>query len=67
MTTAEATAQVRAAADGARQLYLTRAQVAELYHVSQDTITEWVKAGRFPPPVRLSSRTHRWRLADLPA
>jgi prophage regulatory protein len=66
--TPPATVTDTATTDAARRyVHLTRKQVAQLYGVSEDTITEWVKAGKFPPPLRLSARTHRWRWADLPA
>ncbi|MCP4389839.1 MAG: AlpA family phage regulatory protein [Gammaproteobacteria bacterium] len=35
--------------------------------VTKFTVNRWVKQGRFPPPIRLSEKTHAWRVADIEA
>jgi predicted DNA-binding transcriptional regulator AlpA len=38
-----------------------------LLPVSASTIRQWIKAGRFPAPVRLGPRVIAWRLQDIEA
>jgi predicted DNA-binding transcriptional regulator AlpA len=45
--------------------FLRLPQVLELFPVSKTTWWEGVKAGRYPPGVKLSSRVTAWRAADL--
>lgn len=33
--------------------------------VGESTLWAWVRAGRFPPPIRLSARYTCWRWADV--
>src|SRR5262245_55301477 len=40
--------------------FLTRAQLARQFGVTTHTITDWVRRGTFPPPLRLGHRTIRW-------
>jgi len=40
-------------------------QVAERFGVHRNTILQWVAAGTFPRPIRLSRRTLRWREMDI--
>jgi excisionase family DNA binding protein len=45
---------------------LTKAEVAELLHVSQRTIDRWAKAGKGPPSFILPSNgRRRWRRGDV--
>lgn len=41
-------------------LFLSDRQVAARYSTSRPTIWRWVKAGSFPPPVKLSPGCTRW-------
>ena len=45
--------------------YLKDTQVCKRLGVSRPTIWNWVAAGNFPKPVKLSERATRWRLSDL--
>jgi prophage regulatory protein len=45
--------------------YLTDKQVAERLTVSTATIRRWVRAGKFPRPVKLEVGTVRWLEASL--
>lgn len=53
----------------ATETYLTAEQVANRYNVNDKTPWKWASEGKnsFPKPVRLSSRTSRWKLAELEA
>ena len=47
---------------------VTKKQVAELLAVSPHTVTDWCKAGKFPPPFRaMPGAPDRWRLKDVEA
>lgn len=35
-----------------------RAMLADAH---EDTLMAWVRAGRLPPPIKLSEKTHGWR------
>ena len=39
--------------------------VCERVSVSKSTIWQWVKDGKFPPPIKLSSRCTVWLESDL--
>ena len=45
--------------------YLSDRTVADRYNTSRNTIWRWVREGRFPQPVKLSTGTTRWKLSDL--
>ena len=45
--------------------FYTDRHLAERYGVRRATPWEWVKAGRFPAPVRLSPQCSRWRGKDV--
>ena len=45
--------------------FLTAADVAELFGVSKRTISIWLKAGKFPQPLRFNLRNLRWRRSDI--
>lgn len=45
--------------------FLTVKQIANRYGVHEATVHRWVKARRFPRPIRLGENCTRWRLADL--
>ena len=47
------------------QRYLREKQVLELLPVSRSTLWRWVKAGTFPPPVKLSPGVTVWRASDV--
>ena len=40
---------------------LTPNQVADLCRIHPATLRRWARTGRFPPPLRLSRSTLRWR------
>lgn len=42
-----------------------RRQVEQLVQLSRSTIYAAVKAGTFPPPVRIGARAVAWRVADV--
>jgi prophage regulatory protein len=44
---------------------LRRRQVEKLTGLARSTIYQYVKAGDFPPPVRLGARAVGWRYADV--
>jgi predicted DNA-binding transcriptional regulator AlpA len=44
---------------------LTLAEVADVFGVSRQAILNWVDAGQFPKPVRISKRYVRWVGEDL--
>ena len=43
---------------------VTRAQIAEAFGVSTKTVTRWVAAGKFPPPIHVLGGS-RWREKDV--
>ena len=46
--------------------YLSTAQVAERYGVSQSAILRWRKTAEdFPTPIKLAGSSTRWRLSAL--
>jgi len=45
--------------------YLTDNAVADRLQVSRDTIWRWVRAGSFPPPIKLADNVTRWRVSDV--
>lgn len=47
--------------------YLRLRQVLQLIPVSRSTWWDGVKAGRFPPSVKLGPRTTAWRIEDIRA
>jgi predicted DNA-binding transcriptional regulator AlpA len=46
---------------------LTLAEVADVFSVSRQCVLNWVDAGQFPRPIRISRRYVRWLLADVKA
>ena len=46
---------------------LTPCQVADLCRVHPATLRRWARTGRFPPPLRLSPSTLRWRRESVEA
>ncbi|MEI6213375.1 MAG: AlpA family phage regulatory protein [Desulfuromonadales bacterium] len=40
-------------------------QVLEIIPVQKSTIYQWVKDGKFPPPIKLSSRCSIWDSQDI--
>jgi prophage regulatory protein len=44
---------------------LRRREVEKLTGLARSTIYQYVKAGDFPPPVRLGARAVGWRYADV--
>jgi predicted DNA-binding transcriptional regulator AlpA len=42
-----------------------RAQLAPLLGISRRSLDDWISEGRFPPPLRLSGRVHRWAKATI--
>lgn len=45
-------------------MYLTVNEVAGRYKVTKDCIWRWVRAGKFPAPVKLNGAT-RWKIDYL--
>lgn len=45
-------------------MFLTQKEIADRYKVTIDCITKWVRAGKFPKPVKLNGAT-RWKLIDV--
>ena len=45
--------------------WLTQKQLSELTKIGKSGIYKAVSEGRFPPPMRLSSRCARWRSEDI--
>lgn len=48
-------------------LLLDVKQVAELLNIGVSTVWALVKEGRFPEPIRLTSRCSRWKRSDIVA
>jgi prophage regulatory protein len=48
-----------------KECYLTVKEVAHRYGVCRQTLWRWEKNKKFPPRVKLSATTARWRLSDL--
>ena len=48
-------------------ILLTVRQVADQIGFTRQTIHKWVRAGQFPPPLYISTRSPRWRPADIEA
>ena len=46
---------------------LTKQDLAERYQVTGRSIEIWVRERRLPPPFSFTSRSPRWRLADIVA
>lgn len=44
---------------------LTKYEAARKASINPRTLENWVKAGRFPKPVRIGTRTVRWRPEDV--
>ena len=42
-------------------------ELSELLSIGKSTIWAWVKAGRFPKPLKMSSRMTIWSAADIEA
>jgi prophage regulatory protein len=40
---------------------------ARVIDIAHSTLWEWVRKGRFPPPVKLSDGVTAWRAADITA
>lgn len=47
------------------KLLLTLKEVAELLDVSQSTMRNLVKDGRFPGPVKVTARVNKWLYSDV--
>ena len=45
---------------------INREQLRELVPVADFTITRWIAAGKFPPPIKFGSRNF-WRMAEVEA
>jgi prophage regulatory protein len=46
---------------------LRRWHVLDIIPVSQATLKRWVRAGKFPAPVKLSENVSAWRAEDINA
>ncbi len=47
------------------ELLLKDKEVARMIGVSRGTLWRMVKAGLFPPPIRVGTRAVRWRLSEV--
>lgn len=47
------------------ELLLRDKEVARMIGVSRGTLWRMVKAGLFPPPIRVGLRAVRWRLSEV--
>lgn len=47
--------------------YMREPQVLEIFPFSHSTLWRHVKDGRFPKPIKLSSRVTAWRAKDIQA
>lgn len=47
--------------------YLSDKTLAERYDTSRQTVWRWVREGKLPKPIKLSTGTTRWSLSDLSA
>ncbi len=45
-------------------MFLSVKKVCERYDITRDTVVKWVKAGKFPKPLRLNGAV-RWDIEDL--
>jgi len=45
--------------------YLSDKAIAAKYATSRQTIWRWVREGKLPKPIKLSSGTTRWKESDL--
>jgi predicted DNA-binding transcriptional regulator AlpA len=54
--------QIPADFDPVFSVATVRAMLADTH---EDTLQAWVKAGKLPPPVRLSEKTHGWRRSTI--
>jgi len=48
-----------------KEIYLSDKENAARFKVSRATVWRWVATRAFPPPIKFSSGTTRWRLADI--
>lgn len=48
-------------------VFLRRADVLKLLGVNNATLFRWRKAGKFPPPMKLTAGSLRWRKTDVDA
>lgn len=42
-------------------------QVLELVPVARSCLYNWIREGRFPPPLRIGPKTSAWRETDIRA
>lgn len=56
-----------AAAPHERQFWREKQVIATWCPVHRATLWKWIRAGKFPKPVRLGTRTVAWRDEDLRA
>ena len=46
-----------------RENYLNIYDITNSLKISEDTLREWIKAGKFPRPLRVNDRTTLWSYA----
>ena len=46
-----------------RENYLNIDDITNSLKISEDTLKEWIKAGKFPRPLRVDDRTTLWSYA----
>ena len=46
-----------------RENYLNIDDITNSLKISEDTLREWIKAGKFPRPLRVNDRTTLWSYA----
>jgi predicted DNA-binding transcriptional regulator AlpA len=49
------------------QDFLTGPEVCQRFRISRSTLARWIARGFFPKPVRIGSRTNRFRSQDVEA
>ena len=46
-----------------KETYLNINDITNSLKISEDTLREWIKAGKFPRPLRVNDRTTLWSYA----
>ena len=46
-----------------KETYLNIDDITNSLKISEDTLREWIKAGKFPRPLRVNDRTTLWSYA----
>ena len=54
-----------ASTDSRNKSFLREKQVRQLIPIAHSTLWAWVRAGKFPSPLKLSDRITVWRNSDV--